>query len=90
MEATEKLSELIPVKVTKSMAAEITTIAGSERKRAEYIRSLIEKDRVNAREHTKKAALAARVVAAVEKDPGLEPVIDSVLSKSTRRRLVPA
>ena len=90
MEDSTKLSELIPVKVTKAMADDVTEIAGGERKRAEYIRGLIEKDRAEAKAATRSAAIAARVAAVVEKDPTTEGPIDSLLSKLTRRRFFPA
>lgn len=86
MENEQKLTELIPLKVTKQMADELAAAAGGSRKRSDFIRRLIaaELDRVRSQTHI--AQLCSRVAAAVERVPAIESKIEAIISTELRKR----
>jgi hypothetical protein len=87
MTAESKLSELIPLKVTKAMADELAVMAGGERKRAEYIRRLIAKDIESALAQTEEGRFCAKLVIEMRGNPELRKQVEALLPKATRKRV---
>jgi hypothetical protein len=87
MTAEAKLSELIPLKVTKAMADELALIAGGERKRAQYIRGLIEANMKAAMALTEEGRFCEKLVIEMRKNAELRAQAYALLPKATRKRV---
>jgi hypothetical protein len=87
MTAEQKLSVLIPLKVTQTMANELAVMAGGTRKRAEYIRGLIEKDIKAALDMTEEGIFCAKLVIEMRENPELFAEARALLRNATRKRM---
>jgi hypothetical protein len=87
MGTEQKLSELIPLKVNKMMAAQLAVMAGGERKRAEYIRKLIARDIQAAMAQTEEGRFCEKLVIEMRQNPELRRQAYALLPKATRKRV---
>lgn len=87
----ERLTELLPVKVSARMAQGLTLAAGGERKRAEFVRGVLEDKmpdgyRATTTSQPSLLEFISRVGAAVKDRPELMAEVEQVLRTDRRTR----